>query len=187
MPASRAICPTSLLPLFLESAHTVAMIKHSMNVVRNAVEHLNPGQTPVVTLDQPLFALAKQIQWKWPQGYGEEKFVVIFGGLHIEMATLKTVSDWLQGIGWVQTLVQAEITSAGKADSFLRTSHISRTRTVHQVTAAALYILQQHVYNHYIDKLGDDCEEQLEFDDWCQQKVKTCPQFLYWATVFNWR
>ena len=40
------------------------MIRHSMDVVKNAVEHLNPGQTPVVTFDQPLFALAKQIQWK---------------------------------------------------------------------------------------------------------------------------
>ena len=50
-----------------------------------------PGQTPVVTFDQPLFALAKQIQWKWPQEYGEQKFVVVFGGLHIEIAALKTV------------------------------------------------------------------------------------------------
>ena len=125
MPASRAICPTPLLPLFLESAHTVAMIKHSMDVVRNAVEYLNPGQTPVVTFDQPLFALVKEIQWKWPQDYGEEKFVVLFGGLHIEMAALKTLGDWLQGSGWVQALVQAEITSAGTADSFLRASHVS--------------------------------------------------------------
>jgi len=60
--ASRAICPTALLPLFLESAHTVAMIKHSMDVVRNAVEHLNPGQIPVLTFDQPLFALETRVQ-----------------------------------------------------------------------------------------------------------------------------
>ena len=33
----------SLLPLFMESAHTVAMISHSMDVVKNAVEYLNPG------------------------------------------------------------------------------------------------------------------------------------------------
>jgi len=113
IPASRAICPTALLLLFLESTHTVAMIKHSMDVVRNAVEHLNPGQIPMVTFDQPLFALAKQIQWKWPQEYGEETFVILFGGLHIEMAPLKTVGEWLQGSRWVQALVQAEITSAG--------------------------------------------------------------------------
>ena len=46
---------------------------NSIDVVNNIVQHLNPGQTPVVTFDQPLFALAKQIQWKWPQDYGEDK------------------------------------------------------------------------------------------------------------------
>ena len=101
------------------------------------------------------------------------------------MVAPKTVGDWLQGSGWVQALVQAEITSAGKADSFLRASHMSRTRKAHQVTAAALYILQLHTYNHYIDQLGDDCEEQLEFDDWCQQNAEICQQFLCWITALQ--
>ena len=56
----RIVTTSALLPLFHESAHTVAMIRHSIDVVRSAVEHLNPGQTPVVTVDQPLFALAKR-------------------------------------------------------------------------------------------------------------------------------
>lgn len=47
----------------------------------------------VVTFDQPLFALTKEIQWKCPQEYGEEKFVILLGGLHIEMAALKTLGD----------------------------------------------------------------------------------------------
>lgn len=103
------ITPTALLPLFQESAHTVAMIRHSMDVVRNAVMHLNPGQTPVMTFDQPLFALGKPIQWKWPDQYGEDQLVVMFGGLHVEMAAFKTLGNWLKGSGWVQALVQVEI------------------------------------------------------------------------------
>ena len=62
--------------------------KHSMDVVRKVVQHLNTGQTPVVTFDQPLYAIVKQIQWKWSEMYGEDKFVVVFGGLHIEIAAL---------------------------------------------------------------------------------------------------
>lgn len=76
---------TALLPLFFEKADTSAMIKHGMDVLREATSFLNPGQVPVITLDQPLFALAKAIQWKWPAEYGEDKFVVMFGGLHLEM------------------------------------------------------------------------------------------------------
>ena len=54
----------SLLPMFVENAHSLAMIAHSMCVIKSAVQHVNPLQTPVIALDQPLFALAKQIQWK---------------------------------------------------------------------------------------------------------------------------
>ena len=87
-----AISPAAinaLLPLFLESAHSVAMIKHSMIIVKDAIQHLNPGQVPILAADQPLYALAKQIQWTWSDTLGEDHFVVMFGGLHIEMAMLK--------------------------------------------------------------------------------------------------
>ena len=58
----------------------IAMIKHSLHVIKRVIEHLNPMQTPVITFGQPLYALVKQIQWKWPGMYGEDKFVIMFGG-----------------------------------------------------------------------------------------------------------
>ena len=79
----------TLLPLFLDNAHSIVMIKHSMSIVKAVVQHLNPGQAPVLTADQPLFALAKQIQWTFPDTLGENHFVVMLGGLHIGMAILK--------------------------------------------------------------------------------------------------
>ena len=102
-----------------ESANSVAMIRHAMAVVSSAVQVLNPGQVPVLTCDQPLFALAKQIQWNWSNSYGEDKFVVLFGDLHIEMAALKTLGSFLTGSGWSEMLTAAEITTAGTAESLL--------------------------------------------------------------------
>jgi len=96
------------------------MIRHSMDVIKRAVEHLNPGQVPVLTVDQPLFAIAKIIQWNWPESYGEDKFVILLGGLHIEMATLATLGDLLDGSGWTNVLTQAGIVAPGTADSFLK-------------------------------------------------------------------
>ena len=78
--ASSPAAITSLLPLFPGSAHSVAMIKHPMSIVQAAVQHLNPGQVPVLT---------KQIQWSYPTSLGEGHLVVMFGGLHIENAILK--------------------------------------------------------------------------------------------------
>lgn len=93
MLASRATCPTELLPFFLERAHTLAMIKHSMDVAKNSVQHFNPVPIPMVTFHQPPSSLTNQIQGKWPQEYGEGKFVTLFGGLHNKMAALKTLDD----------------------------------------------------------------------------------------------
>ena len=51
------------LPLFPDDSKSVAMIRHSMNVIKEAVSQVNPGQIPVFTVDQPLYTLSKLIQW----------------------------------------------------------------------------------------------------------------------------
>ena len=48
-----------LLPLFREGSKSVAMIRHAEGVVKQAVNHVNPNQTPVVALDQPCTQLQK--------------------------------------------------------------------------------------------------------------------------------
>ncbi len=82
-PASNRIAqdrpPTigAMLPLFSEDSKSVAKIRHSMDVIKQAVQKLKPDQVPVITLDQPLYAIAKKIQWNWPEQYGENHFVII--------------------------------------------------------------------------------------------------------------
>jgi len=115
--------------------------------------------------------------------YGNEKFVVMFGGLHIEMAALKTIGDWLDNSGWTQALVQAEIVTAGMADSLLKATHIMRARRAHQITAAALHILQHHAYEHYSLSCLRDSQTKMNFEAWHDERVLNCPQFQYWATT----
>ena len=93
-----ALC--ALLPLFYEKSATPAMVRHGMDVQKKTIEYLNPGQIPVTTFDQPLFALAKFVQWKWPNTYGEKKYVVMLGGLHTEMALWNSLGDVLEDSGW---------------------------------------------------------------------------------------
>ena len=146
----------ALLPLFLENAHSVAMIRHSMDIVKAVVHHLNPGKVPVLAADQPLFAPAKEIQWTWPATYGEDNFIIMFGGLHIEMAMLKLLDDWLE------------------------------TRQVHQVTAASLFALLQQVYNEdYVSDDLDLGQRKLTFDEWCIQRANTSVRFNYWHKTLS--
>ena len=121
-------CTSALLPLFYEKAATPAMVKHGMNVLKQAIEFVNPGQIPVLAVDQPLFALAKMVQWKWENTHGEDKYVIMFGGLHLEMALWNTLGDLLASSGWTTALAEAEVATPGVAESFLKVSHLKRTR-----------------------------------------------------------
>ena len=125
---------SSSLPLFQDEAKSVAMIRHSMNIVKKATEYLNPGQVPVIAVAQPLFAVAKQIQWNWPKTHGEPNFVILLGGLHIERVALKMLGDWLEDSGWTSALVEAKIASAGVANSFVKASNVKHARRAHQLT-----------------------------------------------------
>lgn len=107
------------------------MIRHLMDVIKKTTEYLNPGQAPVIAVDQPLSTVAKQIQWNWPESHDEQHFVFILGGLHIEMATLSVLGNWLEDSGWTSALVQANIASPGVVNSFVKGSNVKRTRRAH--------------------------------------------------------
>ncbi len=100
---------SALLPLLSDNSHSAAMALHVMSTVKDCIQFLNPDQVPVLRCDQPLYALAKQVQLRWPDSVGENKFLVMLGHLHIEMAAWKTLGDWLKrtvdGLGLLQKLI----------------------------------------------------------------------------------
>ena len=60
---SSELAITSLLPLFREDSKLLAIIRHAaLDLVKAAVYVDNHGQVPIITCDQPLYEIAKQIQ-----------------------------------------------------------------------------------------------------------------------------
>ena len=174
----------SLLPLFTEQTKSVAMVKHAMNMIKRTTDHLNPGQVPVVAADQPIFSVAKEIQWRNAETHGEDHFVVMFGGLHIEMAFLKVLGQWLAGGGWVESIVDADVASSGIAESFLKASHVTRTRRAHQVTICSLHTLLHEAYHQYVHDLPA-AAQPLAVDEWCNVQCKTHPTFHFWKITMS--
>ena len=39
------------------------MMAHAIKLSAKTIQHQHPGQIPVITIDQPLYSIAKQIQW----------------------------------------------------------------------------------------------------------------------------
>ena len=177
---------SSLLPLFQEEAASAAMICHAIDVITKAVNFLPQGQVPVLACDQPLYTIAKEIQWNFPTVYGEKKLLVMFGGFHTELAALKALGSWIEDSGWTSVLVQAGVTTPGTADSFLKASHVSRTRHAHHVTAAALYFLMDKAYKTYREGV-DEGEEPKSFSDWRKQAGLKSPQFHYRSLTLHFQ
>ena len=50
----------ALMPLFLDSAHSVTMLKHHMITSKKAIQCLSSDQVLVIVMNQPLYALAVQ-------------------------------------------------------------------------------------------------------------------------------
>ena len=164
---------TAMMPMFREDSKSAAMIKHSMDMIWKAVNHLNKGQSIVVAQDQPLYAIAKGIQWQWPEEYGVHKFLIMLGGLHIEMEYLSALGDWLDCSGWVAAITNSEIAKGGVAESFLSGSKVSKTKYAHQVALCALEILLKRAYN-------EDAPAQ-PIEKWKRNKENKYPQFKFWS------
>ena len=47
------------------------------------------------------------------------------------------------GSGWTEAIAQVGITTSGRAESLVTSTHITRTRYVHQVTASSTEALQE--------------------------------------------
>ena len=124
LPCDRLPCSTSMLPVFRNKASTSAMIYHAMSLIKASIENLNPGQTPVIMLDQPLYAIAKAIQWNPTTEFSEDNYCVFLGPLHSEMLILKLLGDWLRDSSWIAILIDAEVTTPGRAEAMLKGSHI---------------------------------------------------------------
>lgn len=168
----------ALLPLFHEKAATPEMIRHGMELVKKTTEHFNPHQVPVLVVDQPLYDLAKKMQWTFPDIFGEDKFLVMLGGLHIEMALWSTMGDLLRGSGWPETLKKAGLVKTeAAATAFLKASNVMRTRYAHQVTVMVLDSLLKRAY--------EDSGTEMALEDWVASEQS--PTLKFWLLVHKYQ
>ena len=79
-PTDRLPAITSVMLIFNQKAATSEMIGNAMLLIQNAKEYFNPGQTPIIALDQPLYTIAKSIQWSNDHPFTENNCMVMFGG-----------------------------------------------------------------------------------------------------------
>ena len=80
--------------------------------------------------------------------------------------------------------MQANVATPGTADSFLRITHVTRTRRSHQITASSLYHLLQKSYLAYCSSLGEE-HNQLLLEDWYTSRDELYAQFKFWLLILQ--
>ena len=89
----------------------------------------------------------------------------------------------MESSGWTSAFAQAGIASSGTADSFLNASHLTRTGSVHQISALALSKLQQEAFLHseFVEAEYNDSFKET----WRQAAISKSPTFQFWDTVLR--
>ena len=102
-----------------------------MSLIKAATDYLNSGKNPVITLDQLPHAIAKSIQWDPATEFNEDHQCVFLGPLQKKLVE-KLLGDWLRDSGWMAMLINAEVTTSGRAEAILKGTHVTRRRYAHQ-------------------------------------------------------
>ena len=100
---------SAMLLILRDDSKSQDTIKHVLDILINAINKLNPNQTAIIGLDQPLHGILKKIQWQYPERYGREKLVLMLGNLDIEMVILSCLRDWLEDSGWTTALTNSRV------------------------------------------------------------------------------
>ena len=157
---------SAMLAIGRDNSKFPATIKHILDVLDPAIDYLNPEQPMVVGFDQPLYAIAKRLQWYQPDQYGHQKLVIMLGALYIEIAMLRCLGDWLQD-----------------RDGSLLTGHnIAPSKYAQEVTVKVLYKLMLCVFKILNECYSEDEREQ-RFREWCDKMKERSPQFQFWHTA----
>ena len=82
------------------------MVRHTMDITKKMNDNLNLTQALLITTDQPVYALGKESS-------GCIQIIMLMGPLHIEIAFLNLMGDWLESSGWVDLSVKANVSTPG--------------------------------------------------------------------------
>ena len=170
----------TISPLLCDKVHTLNMQAYCMLLNINSTKILNEDQTPVDTRDEPLFALSKEAQYRYPKLFSN--YVVLFGALHIEQSLLGIHGQLIDGSGLLLILNQLKFTTVGLPGLSIAAdvSSLKRARYCVQVTLCALYsILTEAV-------VAEESSNLTSFE-WLSQQANKSQSCLYWKLIMEYQ
>ena len=130
---------SSIFPLLKDVVHTLDMQHHVIKLCIEYTNTLSPQQvTAVDCLDQPIYALSKIIQWKYPE-FAFPKYFALFAALHIEKELLIANGHLVAGTGLDEILGDTSIDTAGLETATVDLNHIHKARYSVHLSVVPIY------------------------------------------------
>ena len=166
----------ALLPLIRDKINTIEMQCHTMELNIKSVNVVNPGQTPVDVSDCPIYALTKEVIYRFPERFSN--YVAMFGGLHIEQCLLVVHGQLIENSGLKEILQSCSLATIG-AGSVVDVNHIKRARYCMQVLLCAMYRKLASACSNE----GDD--SHIDPQEWLTDKAETNSMCRYLKIVLD--
>ena len=124
--------------------HTLDTQYHCMEIIEKTTQLLNPGQICVDESDQPVYKLSEELQWRFPDRFGPEKYFCLFGSLHLGKSVLLLCGLLIGESGLDKIMASCGLSIVG-TDSLVSVNHIKRAKYCIQVAA----YVTMYVCSHY--------------------------------------
>ena len=77
----------ALMPLITKKGSSSTSQFHCMNIMKNMIKFNNQDKVPVDVSYQPVFAISKEVQLRYPL-FSPGRYFCLFGDLHIEQSLI---------------------------------------------------------------------------------------------------
>ena len=108
-----------------------------MEIIKQTIAYLNADQTPEDLCNQPVFALTKEIQWRYPEKFSSSSCFCLFGGLHCEQCMVTMHGELIKGSGLKNILSNIDMSIIWTGALF----HANHIKQVHYCPQASLCIV----------------------------------------------
>ena len=146
-----------------------------METIKKTINYLNPGQTSVDVCDKPVYALKKEIQWRYPDKFGNSSYFCLFGGLDFEQCILTIHGELIKGSG-LENISNIGVLIIGTG-SVANANHIKQSHYCLQTSLCALFIKLKAAK----EKSGST----LSVFEWLELRKNQNDMCYYWYLIFT--
>ena len=138
---------------------------------------INPGHKLVDCSDLPVFALTKELQFRYPKMF--QNYFPLFGGLQIEQSLLPLHGQLIKNSGLMKILNLQKLWTIGLS-AVVDVNSTKRATYCIQVTLSTLYIQLNEATA--LDNLNNACSH-----GWLRQKSAENEICFFWKMVFDFQ